>query len=168
MPWNKNDATMQCYLVFVFSIALIGTESYNDEGVEKVTFDAWWRKWSVVRLHKNNANDVVANVTLPLQLKIKISGTFSWSYLTLNLKSEKSYHKENNNDVGTDVGTIETLGILPFVGHWVREGALSKRGTWFLFPSNGWRRSEALSGRGQCQGHPCNGRNPSTSPCRQW
>ena len=39
MPWNKNDTTMQCYLVFVFSIALIGTESYDDEGVKEVTFD---------------------------------------------------------------------------------------------------------------------------------
>ena len=97
MPW-KNDTTMHCYLVFVFSIALIGTESYNDEGVEKVTFDTWWRKWSVVRLHKNNANDIVANVTLPLQLKIKNSGAFSLSYLALNLNHGKSYQKQTNND----------------------------------------------------------------------
>ena len=40
----------------------------DNEGVEEVRFDATWREASVVGFKENHTNDIVSNVSLPLQL----------------------------------------------------------------------------------------------------
>ena len=42
--------------------------SDDNEGVEEMRFDATWREASVVGFKENHTNDIVSNVSLPLQL----------------------------------------------------------------------------------------------------
>ena len=44
----------------------------NNEGMKKMTFDAGGTKWGVISFYEYNANDIVSNVTLLLQLKLKV------------------------------------------------------------------------------------------------
>ncbi len=53
----------------------VGTASHHDERVKKVTLDAARRESRVVGLEEDDADDVVADMALPLKLKVN-----KWAY----------------------------------------------------------------------------------------
>ena len=57
--------------VFSSGVAVVATDQSNDdERVEEVGLDAGRRELGSVGLHKHHADNVVANVTFPLELNI--------------------------------------------------------------------------------------------------
>ena len=72
--YQSNIQISDSVLVYLVSGGLeldLGAAANDDEGVEEVALDARRRKVGVVGLQEDHAHDVVADVSLPLELKCK-------------------------------------------------------------------------------------------------
>ena len=56
------------YLVLCWFKASSLDGSNNYECMQEMTFDTGRTKWSIISFYENNANNVISNMTFPLQL----------------------------------------------------------------------------------------------------